>query len=199
MSKKSNLNTGDTIKKGRGGWDFDTGVAKTFDSHVKKSVPMYDEGHQIILDSSDYFIKNNSTVYDIGCSTGKLIKQLSTHHEHKKDLKFIGIDSSSEMIASAKKNKISNSKFTTGDINKIKLKKNSMTVLYYTLQFIDTSHRQDVINKIYDALDWGGALFLFEKVRASDARFQDIMSSTYEEFKIRNKFSDEEIMSKKDR
>ena len=62
MSKKSNLNTGDTIKKGRGGWDFDTGVAKTFDSHVKKSVPMYDEGHQIILDSSDYFIKNNSTV-----------------------------------------------------------------------------------------------------------------------------------------
>ena len=73
-----------------------------------------------------------------------------------------------------------------------------MTVLYYTLQFIDTSHRQDVINKIYDSLDWGGALFLFEKVRASDARFQDIMSSTYEEFKIRNKFSDEEIMSKKD-
>ena len=103
MSKKSNLNTGDKINKGRGGWDFNTGVAKTFDSHVKKSVPMYDEGHQIILDSSDYFIKNNSTVYDIGCSTGKLIKQLNTHHEHKKDLEFIGIDSSSEMIASAKK------------------------------------------------------------------------------------------------
>ena len=85
MSKKSNLNTGDKINKGRGGWDFNTGVAKTFDSHVKKSVPMYDEGHQIILDSSDYFIKNNSTVYDIGCSTGKLIKQLRLNDHPKWD------------------------------------------------------------------------------------------------------------------
>jgi tRNA (cmo5U34)-methyltransferase len=72
-----------------------------------------------------------------------------------------------------------------------------VTVLYYTLQFIDTAYRQEVINKIYNSLEWGGALFLFEKVRAADARFQDITTTTYEEYKVRNNFSDEEIMSKK--
>ena len=197
MNKKSKLNTGDRIKKGRGGWDFDTGVAKTFDSHVKKSVPLYDEGHQIIIDSSDYFIKKNSNIYDVGCSTGKLINKLSTHHKHKENINFFGIDSSQEMITSAKKNNIENSKFTKGDITKLKLKKNSVTVLYYTLQSIDTAYRQEVINKIYNSLEWGGALFLFEKVRAADARFQDITTTTYEEYKVRNNFSDEEIMSKK--
>ena len=197
MSKKSILNTGDNIKKGRGSWNFDSGVAKKFDLHIKKSIPMYEECYQIITDSSDYFIKDKSTVYDLGCSTGNLIKKLSNHHKHKKNLDFIGIDSSSEMISFAKKNKVLNSKFTTRDINKVKFKKNSMTVLFYTLQFIDIAKRQDLINKIYDSLEKGGALFLFEKVRASDGRFQDIMYSAYEEFKIRNKFSDEEIMSKK--
>lgn len=197
MNKKSKLNTGDKIKKGRGGWDFDTGVAKTFDSHVKKSVPLYDEGHQIIIDSSDYFIKKHSNVYDIGCSTGKLIQKLSKHHEHKDNINFFGIDSSQEMITSAKNNGIENSRFTKGDITKLKIKKNSMTILYYTLQFIDTAYRQEVINKIYDSLEWGGALFLFEKVRAADARFQDITTTTYEEYKARNNFTDDEIMSKK--
>tara|TARA_B100000035_G_scaffold72540_1_gene59900 strand:- start:28635 stop:29357 length:723 start_codon:yes stop_codon:yes gene_type:complete len=197
MNKKTKPNSGDNIKKDRGGWDFDIGVAKTFDNHVKKSVPLYDEGHQIIVDSSDYFIKKNSNVYDIGCSTGKLIERLSYFHKHKENINFFGIDSSKEMITSAKKNNIENSRFTKGDITKVKLKQNSMTVLYYTLQFIDTAYRQEVVNKIYNSLEWGGALFLFEKVRAADARFQDITTTTYEEFKVRNNFTNDEIMSKK--
>ncbi len=197
MKKKENLNAGDEIQKDRGGWDFNSGVAKTFDVHVKKSVPFYEEGHQIILDSSDYFIKNNSNVIDIGCSKGKLIQKLYNHHKHKEGVNYLGIDSSKEMIQYANDINLPNTNFISRDITKAKIKKNSITILYYTLQFIDTAYRQDVIDKVYDSLEWGGALFLFEKVRAPDARFQDIMSSTYEELKIRNNFSDEEIMSKK--
>lgn len=197
MNKKIQPSTGDNIKKDRGVWDFDTGVAKTFDTHVKKSVPLYDEGHQIIVDSSDYFIKKNSNVYDIGCSTGKLIERLNNFHKHKENINFFGIDSSKEMIAFAKNKNIENSRFIKGDITKGKLKQNSMTVLYYTLQFIDTAYRQEVVNKIYNSLEWGGALFLFEKVRAADARFQDITTTTYEEYKLRNNFTNDEIMSKK--
>ena len=39
-------------------------------------------------------------------------------------------------------------------------------------------------------------ILFFEKVRAPDARFQDIMSLIYNEFKIKNGFSSSEIIEK---
>lgn len=196
MSGKKNI-VGDEIHSERGNWSFKSGVAKTFDSHVERSVPLYHEGHELILDITDYFIKENSVVYDLGCSTGELINQLYAHHSHKQNLQFIGIDFSEEMVKEARKRTTQqNITFRRGDITRIKLKKNSLTILYYTLQFISPAVRQLVLDKIYDSLEWGGALILFEKVRGSDARFQDILSTTYDEFKLRKNFSLEEIASK---
>ena len=60
-----------------------------------------------------------------------------------------------------------------------------MIVSYYTIQFIHPKHRQQLFDKIFKALNWGGALLLFEKTRASDARFQDINTAIYNEFKIK--------------
>ena len=37
---------------------------------------------------------------------------------------------------------------------------------------------------------------MFEKIRASDARFQDIFSITYNDFKLKNNFSPKEIIYK---
>ena len=54
-------------------WTFNN-IANKFESHVEKSVPFYHEGHELINGFSDFFIKDNSLVYDIGCSTGLLIK-----------------------------------------------------------------------------------------------------------------------------
>jgi tRNA (cmo5U34)-methyltransferase len=196
MTDKKNI-VGDEIKSERGNWSFKSGVAKTFDSHVERSVPLYQEGHDLILDITDYFIKENSTIYDLGCSTGELLTKLHQHHSHKNNLKYYGLDYSDEMIREAKtRTKEKNIFLESKDITKVKPKNNSLTILYYTLQFINPSVRQDVINNIYNSLEWGGALILFEKVRASDARFQDILSTTYDEYKIRNNFTMEEISSK---
>ena len=64
------------------------------------------------------------------------------------------------------------------------------------MQFIHTSIRQKFINKIYDTLEWGGAFFLFEKLRAPDARFQDYMTQVYNDFKIRNGYKIDQIYKK---
>jgi tRNA (cmo5U34)-methyltransferase len=40
------------------------------------------------------------------------------------------------------------------------------------------------------------AFLLFEKVRASDARFQDICTGVYTDFKLENGFSEAEIINK---
>ena len=56
--------------------------------------------------------------------------------------------------------------------------------------------RQDLLNRVYEALNWGGAFILFEKVRAPDARFQDIASGVYTDFKLENGFDPAEIVNK---
>ena len=49
--------------------------------------------------------------------------------------------------------------------------------------------RQNAYNKVYKSLNWGGGFIIFEKVRAPDARFQDMMTQVYNEFKLKNQFT----------
>jgi tRNA (cmo5U34)-methyltransferase len=69
-------------------------------------------------------------------------------------------------------------------------------VCYYTVQFIHPSVRQKLIDKLYKSLNWGGALLLFEKVRGPDARFQDLMTSLYTDYKIRVGYTPSDIVAK---
>ena len=82
------------------------------------------------------------------------------------------------------------------DINKTNFEKSDLIISYYTLQFIEPKYKQLLLNKIYKSLNWGGALILFEKVRANDARFQDILNSLYYDFKEDNGFKSSEIFNK---
>ena len=65
------------------------------------------------------------------------------------------------------------------------------------MQFILECHGQDLFNIIYERLNLGSAFFLFEKVRAPDARFQDMMTTIYHDYRLRNEFFSEEIMATK--
>ena len=67
---------------------------------------------------------------------------------------------------------------------------------YYAIQFVRPSVRQELIDKIYRSLQWGGAFLLFEKVRGADARFQDILTGLYTDFKLAQGYSAEEIVGK---
>ena len=69
-------------------------------------------------------------------------------------------------------------------------------VSYYCVQFVQPRYRQELINRIYERLHWGGAFVLFEKVRGPDARFQDMSVALYNDFKARNGFSADEILNK---
>ena len=72
-------------------------------------------------------------------------------------------------------NKEHNIKFECFDFLEFELKNPiSIFISYYTMQFVHSSTRQQFIDKIFNSLEWGGALFLFEKIRSPDARFQDI-------------------------
>ena len=80
---KKKRSAGDNIKVGNSSWTFSGNVAQNFDNHISKSVPYYNWSHQLGLNISDFFLKNNSNVYDIGCSTGSFLGLLSKRYSKK--------------------------------------------------------------------------------------------------------------------
>ena len=192
------MRVGENIETARASWSFDGKVPEAFVDHVRQSVPYYDDGHELICNLSDYFCHADSTCYEIGVSTGQLIKRLAEHQKHKPGISWIGIDPVAGMIEKAKEHcaGLSNVTLEAGDALTYEFEKTDLIVSYYCVQFVAPRQRQDLINRIYERLNWGGAFILFEKVRAPDARFQDIVSSLYNDFKAKNGFSAEEILNK---
>ncbi len=193
MSRSS---VGDNIDSGNADWKFSGEMVKDFEKHVSKSVPLYNEGHDIILKISDYFVKDDSICYEIGTSTGVLSHKLANRFIDR-EAKFIGLDIEEDMVDSAKKRyKMQNLSFEYADVLEYNFEPTDFITSYYVVQFIRPSQRQLLIDKIYQSLNWGGAFLYFEKVRAPDARFQDIMTGVYNEYKLEQGYSAEEIIQK---
>ena len=199
MSKKSKQIriSGDDIQADNSSWTFSGDIPLKFDKHISKSVPLYKEGHNLILELSDFFLSNNATCYDIGCSTGTLLQLLAERHKNK-NVRYIGIDEEIGMtnIAQRKIDAGENIELICADINSEPLKKSDFIISYYTIQFIKPKFRQNLFDKIYKSLNWGGAFILFEKVRSPDARFQDIMSQVYMSYKYSQGYTADEILNK---
>lgn len=178
-------------------WSFSNHVASSFDEHVKLSIPMYNEGHELVCYLSDFFMKDNAVFYEIGCSTGALISKICARHSHKKNVNFIGVDPVPEMLIEAKKRPNADKiEFVNDSIENVQLDKCNLVVSYYCLQFVDLSNRAEVCKKIYDALLPGGALIIFEKEMSSDPKINKMISSSYMKFKISSGFTPEEVISK---
>lgn len=97
----SHPNVGNGITAPNAGWTFGGETATQFSAHVRTSVPFYDEGHQLICELSDFFVKENSVCYDIGSSIGELTAKLATHHHLKPAVRWVGIDSEIDKIGRA--------------------------------------------------------------------------------------------------
>jgi len=190
---------GEGIVAANAGWSFGGQTAEVFGDHVRRSIPMYDEGHQIICGLSDFFIRDDSVVYEVGVSIGELLGRLVERHTQRSSVQWVGIDIEEAMATRARTNLAplkANITIDTADIVLYELEKTDLVVSYYCLQFVPPKFRQIVIDRIYNALEWGGAFIWFEKVRGPDARFQDIFSLMYTDFKLENNYTPEEIIGK---
>ena len=195
--KKPVVKVGDNIQADNARWTFSGDVAKSFDSHVERSVPLYKEGHRLVCDVSDFLLEDGSVCYDLGCSTGGLIEALAEHNKNK-DVKFIGYDVEDAMVEKARERckRFPNVQIEKADIMEVDLDTSDFIVSYLTIQFIRPKNRQILMNRIYNSLNWGGGFFLFEKVRGADARFQDLAMQLYNEYKLSQGFEPEEIFAK---
>ncbi len=183
------------IRADNSGWSFD-GISGQFEDHIEKSVPYYRECHELAAGLSDFFVYDGARVLEIGTSTGALLRSIADRHPKKK-IDFHGIDLVESMITEAEE-KTSDARisFECCDFFGYPIKNCSLILSFYTAQFIRPAQRQTYFNKIFEALDWGGALILFEKVRAPDARFQDYLMQMYNDFKLTRGFDPDSIINK---
>ena len=189
--------TGSGIEATNAGWQFEN-IAEAFDEHVRQSVPLYDLGHDLVCQASDFFLPPDATAIELGTSTGALAKKFLDHHRDRTDIRYIAYDRVESMLAHARARCGTDTRiqFLSEDIVEAVFPRSNLVLSYYTLQFVHPRSRQAVFNKIFESLEWGGAALIFEKVRAPDARFQDIAAQLYHEFKLAQGFDEEEILNK---
>ena len=189
---------GDNIIAKEGSWVFSGDVPKKFLEHIKRSVPYYNEGHDLICKLSEFFIKDNTICYDLGCSTAALTGKLAKHHALLHHALFVGIDVEQNMIEQARKDVASQAsiELIVDNIATHPYKRSDLMVAYYTLQFIPPRFRQDVINAIYAALTPGGGFIVFEKIKDPDEKIQDMMEKLYVDFKLSQNFTPAQIAAK---
>lgn len=177
-------------------FSFDT--VKDFDKHIDVSIPNYSFVAKQVGQLTEYFSEENTGVYDLGCSTGKWLLSLKA----KPNVKYYGFDISRNLLPNPNQVKLDRPdmdlEFQLQDITKLdwtKLKRPSVVVSLFTLQFLSLEHRKKIIRDVSDVLIPGGVFISCEKVYSENSKFQDITNSIYYEFK-RQSFSGDEILSK---
>ena len=192
------MRVGDDIDAHAANWSFGGNVPDKFVEHAERSIPGYHEGHDLVCRLSDFFVHQDSVCYDLGTSTGQLIRKLAEHNSKKTGCRWVGIDKEASMVKVAVDHcaGVNNIEIHCDDILRFTYEKSDFMVANYVMQFVLPRNRQEMFDTIYNNLNWGGALVLFEKVRGADARFQDILTSLYQDFKLQNGFTPEEVINK---
>ena len=191
----------DEIKKAAD-FKFGSGVANVFDDMVNRSVPFYGEIQRMIAELAADRAKTGGQVYDLGCSTGTTMIGMNTMVSN--DIKFVGIDDSSEMLKKCG-SKLKEAGFTReyelvcADIcSSVEIANADVVVLCLTLQFVRPMYRAQLLQRIFDGMNPGGALILVEKILAEDTHFNRDFITYYYNYKRRNNYSELEISQKRE-
>lgn len=171
---------------------FSFSTIENFDTHINKSIYGYDNMNNIIIQLSQYFIEDNTKVIDIGCSTGKLIKNIKEYTNKKAN--YIGLEIEDNFTKDFKS--VDNLILQKQDIiDYNNFNNSSLITSIFTLQFIPLKDRLNLLKKIYDGLNYGGAFILSEKVISDNSKINDILTFLYYDYKKVN-FSNDEILNK---
>ncbi len=180
-------------------FEFDEEVASVFDDMLSRSVPFYDEMLNLTTAFSLKYLKVDSTVYDLGCSTATTLINIANHSKCR--LNLIGIDTSEAMLARAKRKTKAyghNITFLNNDIFDVEFQKASVIISNYTLQFIRPLQREKLIKKIYDSLEDGGVFIFSEKVITENKILNKQYIDEYYNFKKTQGYSEFEISQKRE-
>ncbi len=184
---------GDSLAAARGEWQFGAGTWKTFDQHVRRSIPFYDTLHELIVLLAEERVRPGGHIVELGCSTGNLTYRLS---RALTGATVLGIDSEPGMIAKAQTRQAPNLAYSCSDIRSAHWGTADLAILCYTLQFLPVEERPALLQRVYNRLADGGVLVLAEKVQQEDREFEQLTRRLLHRFKRQQGFSQDEIDAK---
>lgn len=184
-------------------FEFDEGVASVFDDMINRSIPYYEQSLKLGVDfviNSLERSENAGIVYDLGCSTGNFLLELSGRLKEGK-YSLIGIDNSVAMIDRARLKAKTYGKeidFICGDFLDISMKDATAVVANYTMQFIRPMNRSSLINKIFESIKKDGIFIMSEKMTSPDKVLDKEMIQRYYLYKKEQGYSQNEITAKRE-
>ena len=169
-----------------------------FDNHIDTSVRGYSQLWGDILSLSKYFVEDYTQVVDMGCSSGKLLKgMIEQNQKHIPHAQYTGIEIEEDFFGdyNMDEEKYHQLSYFRGDVREFDFQNCSLVTSIFTLQFMSPKDRQEVLNKVYNGLNKGGAFIFSEKTFSCNPRVQDMMTFMYYDYKRQN-FSDKDILDK---
>ena len=144
-------------------WTFENKeVADDFDNHVREQLPWYDLATQAIIHIARHYIPNKGLVYDLGASTGNIGNAIKTILKER-DCEFIGIEKSKEMLDMYN---CDFGKVINEDVKEYNYKNFDLCIAFLTIMFIEPKYREHLLEDLYNKLNVGGAILIFDKIES---------------------------------
>ena len=192
-------------------WEFDATVAAVFDDMLRRSIPQYDVMRDAVFQLGAPFVAAapSSDVVDLGASRGEAVSRFVDRFGMRN--RYMLVEVAPPMV------KVLRERFArwitpalggvdpgVGQVPFIRVSTDdlrssypsvlaSLTLSVLTLQFIPIEYRPRIVHRAYESTAPGGAFILVEKVLGGDAVFQDAFVREYQEMKIENGYSQEEV------
>lgn len=165
-----------------------------FDEHINKSIRGYSDLRNDVVSISKYFIEENTSVMDLGCSQGSLLRKIKETNTHVSNTEYIGVEINDDFKSHWVEEE--NLKYVIDDITTMEFPNNlSLVTSLFTFQFIPERHRLPLMKKIYDNLVEGGSFVFSEKVLSISGKIQNMMEFIYYDYK-KQYFSEKQILDK---
>jgi tRNA (cmo5U34)-methyltransferase len=171
--------------------------AEKFDQHIRQSIRGYEDLLSDCIALSEYFVEDGTIIFDIGCSTGTFLREVSgKNHVRCPTARFIGIDIEDTFCEYWREKDADHLSLRVADIRTFQIPEQcSFVTSIFSLQFISPRERQIILNQIYEALIPGGAFVIAEKTLSKISKLNEMLTFIYYDFKRRS-FSEAEILAK---
>jgi tRNA (cmo5U34)-methyltransferase len=170
---------------------FDFKKVDDFEKHIELSIPNFLTLDNIFKHVTHEFAQPESTVVDLGCSTGRFLSGLTKIE----GCQYVGVDTVDM------ETRRDNFLFIEGDVEKWleeQLQNTavaSVIVSMFFLQFLGAKKRARVLNLIRHHIELGAKLLISEKVFLEDSRLQSLIHRLHIQEK-RKGFTEKEILDK---
>lgn len=188
---------------GEGG-DFSFSVVDDFDAHIAREIHGYSTLDQLVRGIAEASIEDGTRVYDLGCSTGRLLNTLAVTVEsevdpsRRKEVEFIGIEPNENFVRdfepATQSVEIQKDRVTRATV----LSNASLITSLFTIQFVPVQERQAILTNIYNGLNLNGVFIWAEKVHARNSRVETLLNGQHLDLK-REGSSAEDILDKDQR